>query len=125
MAEYDSNRPSDPSSSDSVYVTSKSCRYTDASIKMTEEEECVCVLNAGAKFLYVLPGFDVLGVELRHIQVKGFSKIGNSEEVFDLFIKNDMNLCRSYPSFMVIKDITVIEVGIKLCSNKFQCSQNT
>ena len=108
----DPNSPSDPSSSDSVYTTSKSCRYTDTSLRMTEEEECVGVLNAGAKFLYILPGFDVLGIELRHIQVKGFSKIGNSEEVFDLFIKNDANLCRSYPSSMVIKDIAVIQVSI-------------
>jgi len=57
------NGLSDPSSSDSVHVMPKSCQYTDASVKMTEEE-CVCILNAGAKFLYILPGFDVLQVEL-------------------------------------------------------------
>ena len=45
------------------------------------------MLSVGAKFLYVIPGFDVLGVELWHIQVKGFSKIGNPDGVFDIFIK--------------------------------------
>ena len=57
----------------SVYLMPKSGRYTDASIKLTEDDEFVCVLSVGAKFLYVIHGFDVLGVELRHIQVKGFS----------------------------------------------------
>ena len=106
----DSNRPSDPNC-DSVYLTPKSGRYTDGSIKLTEDDEFICVLSVGAKFLYVIPGFDVLGVELRHIQVKGFSKIGNPESVFDMFIKNDMSLCRLYPAHMVLRDVTIIKVG--------------
>jgi len=106
----DPNGPSDPLC-DSVYITSKSCRYTDDGIRLTEDEEFVCVVSAGAKFLYTIPGFDVLGVELRHIVVKGFMKIGNSEDVFDLFIKNDISLCRAYPSFMIIKDATIIKVN--------------
>lgn len=61
--EPDPNHPSDPNC-DSVYLTSKSGRYTDASIKLTEDDEFVCVLSVGAKFLYIIPGFDVLGVEL-------------------------------------------------------------
>ena len=56
-------------------------------MKLTEDDEFICVLSVGAKFLYIIPGFDVLGVALRHIQVKGFSKIGNPESVFDMFIK--------------------------------------
>ena len=79
-----------------VLIASKSCWYTDMSLSMTEEEECVCVVNAGAKF-------DVLGIELCHIQVKDFSKIDNSEEVFDLIVKNDTNLCRSYPYLWLSK----------------------
>ena len=82
----DSNRPSDPNC-DSVYLTPKSDHYTDGSIKLTEDNELICVLSVGAKLLYVIiPGFDVLGVELQHIQVKGFSKIGNPENVFIMFI---------------------------------------
>ena len=99
--ESDPNRPSDPSC-DSVYLASKSGRYTDTSIKLTEDDEFICVLYVGAKFLYVIPSFDVLGVELRHIQVKGFSKIGNPEDVFDMFIKNDISLSRIYPSHAVL-----------------------
>ena len=65
----------------------------------------------GAKFLYVIPGFDVLGVELRHIQVKGFCKMGNPEDVFDMFIKNDILLSRVYPH-VVLRDVTIIKVGL-------------
>jgi len=49
---------------DSVYATSKSCRYTDVSIKLTEDKELVCVLSVGAKFVYLIHEFDTLSVEL-------------------------------------------------------------
>ena len=114
----DPNRPLDPSC-DSVYLTSKSGRYTDASIKLTEDDEFVCVLSVGAKFLYVIPGFDVLGIELRHIQVKGFCKIGNPEDVFDMFIKNDILLSRVYPSHMVLRDVTIIKVRIAQSNHSY------
>ena len=107
--EPDPDHPSDPNS-DSIYLTSKSGQYTDASIRLTEDDEFVCVVSIGAKFLYVITGFDVLGVELRHIQVKGFSKIGKPEDMFDMFIKNDLSLSRSYPSHMVLRDVTIIKV---------------
>ena len=96
---------------DSVYLTPKSGHYTDGSIKLTEDDKLICVLSFGAKLLYVIPGFDVLGVELQHIQVRGFSKIGNPESVFIMFIKNDMLLCRMYPAHMVLQDVTIIKVG--------------
>ena len=75
----DSNRPSDPNC-DSVYLTPKSGHYTDGSIKLTEDNKFICVLSVGAKFLYVIPGFDVLGVELWHIQVKRFFQNWESRE---------------------------------------------
>ena len=62
------------------------------------------------KFLYVLPGFDILGIELRHIKVKGFGKTGNEEDIFDMFIKNDISLLRSYPAALIIKDLAVVIV---------------
>ena len=95
---------------DSVYVTSKPCRYKDVSIKLTEDEKLVCVLSIGAKFIYVIHEFDALSVELRHIQVKGLTKFGNLEEVCDVFIRNNISLYRTYPSFMIIKDVTIIKV---------------
>ena len=94
---------------DSVYVTTKCHRYTDVGI-LTEDKELVCVLSVGAKFLYVIHEFDALSVELRHIRVKGFTKFGDSEEVFDVFIRNNVSLCQIYPCFMIIKDATIIKV---------------
>ena len=83
--------PSDPNSM-SVYYTAKDLRYTKIAKEIIEDDQTACVLSAGTKFLYVLPGFDVLGVELCHLKVKGFGIIGN-EEVFDVFAKNDVSLC--------------------------------
>ena len=71
----------------------------------------VCVLSAGIKFLYVLPGFDVLGVELRHIKTKGWGKMGTEEQTYDIFIRNDVSLCRTYPTVMIVKDLTVVKVS--------------
>ena len=103
---HSSNRPLDPNC-DSVYLIPKSGRYTDGSIKLTEDDKFICVLSVGAKFLYIIPGFDVLGVELRHIQG---SKIGNPESVFDMFIKM---ICRRVDCtlHMVLRDVTIIKVG--------------
>ena len=72
------------------YSLSHVTRYTNDSIRLTEVD-FIRVLSIGARFLYLIPGFDVLGVELQHIQVKGFSKIENPENVFDI-IKNDLSL---------------------------------
>ena len=77
-----------------VYYTLPSVRYSNI-----------------AMLLFLLPGFDVLGIELCHVKVKGFAfgKIGN-EDTFDLFIKNDLSLYRSYPAALVIKDHTIVKV---------------
>jgi len=64
------------------------------------------------RFLYVIREFEILGVELRHVKVKGFGKIGAEEDVFDLFIKNDVSLCSSYPASLIITDIIVLKVYI-------------
>ena len=92
-----------------VYSTIPSFRYNNTAEELMCQD-AICILSPGSKFLYVLPGFDVLGVELRHIKVKGFGKIGNDEENFDLFVKNDSSLSRSYPSALIIKDLTVVKV---------------
>ena len=60
---HDSNCPSDPNC-DSVHLTPKCGHYMDDSIKLTEDDEFICVLYVGANFLYIIPCFDVLGVEL-------------------------------------------------------------
>ena len=93
-----------------VYLTAPSFRYSNIAKELTEGQEVTCILSAGMKFLYVLPGFDVLGIELRHIKVKGFGKTGNEEDTFDMFIKNDISLLRSYPAALIIKDLAVVMV---------------
>ena len=54
----DSCAPWDPSGM-GVYLTLPSFRYNDVVKELTEGKEVTCVLLAGMKFLYVLPGFDV------------------------------------------------------------------
>ena len=65
----DGNDPSDVHC-DGVYFTSKASRYSDISARITDDEVPVCVLTTvGDKFLYIIPGFDILEVELLHIKV--------------------------------------------------------
>ena len=66
------------------------------------------VLSVGEKFVYIIHEFDALSV---HIQVKGFTKFGDLEDVFDVFIRNNTSLFQTYPSFMVIKDATIIKLN--------------
>lgn len=69
----------------------------------------------------VLPGFDVLAVELRHIQVKGTSKIREEEGTYDLFIKNDLSLSRTCPSELLLKEVTVVKVNLLVSLILSQC----
>ena len=115
MADGDDARgPSDPDSM-GIYFALKEFRYTTAARDVTEGNDITCVLSVGMNFLYVLPGFDVLAIELRHLKVKGFPK-DNTENVYDVFIKTDASLCRSYPTGMIIKDLTIIKVQKSSCS---------
>ena len=68
------------------------------------------VLSLTPPFFYVIPNFDVLQVELRHMRVKGYDSNGE-EQVYDLFIRNDPSLCRPYPVCIVIKDGTLVKVS--------------
>ena len=82
-----------------------------------EEDDEVWVDSVGDPFMYVIPSFDVLAVELRLIRISGYSRIDGEEKHFDLFIKNHGSLCRPYPSLMTIKDYTLIEVSIAIKFN--------
>ena len=106
----DACAPWDPSSM-GVFLTLPSFRYSNVVKELTDYQETTCILSAGKRFLYVLPGFDVLGIELCHIIVKGFGKIGNEEDTFDMFIRNDISLLRSYPTAVIIKDLVVVKVS--------------
>jgi len=105
----DNNTPS-VAHCDSVYFTSKADRYENISARITDGEESVraCVLSTGNKFRYVIPGFDPIGVRLCPVKVS--LRIEDSVEIYDFFMKDDKSLCRSFPSEIVIKDITVVKV---------------
>ena len=107
----DPDAPSDDSSM-GVYFAPKSFRYSSIGEELTKNDHCLSVVAVGSKFLYVLPGFDVLAVEMRHIQTKGSGRIGKEEDTYDLFIKNDASLSRTYPCEMLIKDLSIIKVFI-------------
>jgi hypothetical protein len=75
----------------------------------SQVNDCFCVVSLGAPFKYVIPSFDVLEVEIRHMRVKGYNKDGE-EESYDFFIRNDPSLCRVYPVWMEVTDMTLIQV---------------
>ena len=106
----DACAPWDPSSM-GVYLTLPSFRYSIIAKELTEDQEITCILSVEKRFLYVLPGFDVLEIELRHIKIKRFGKIGNEEDTFNMFIRNDISLLRSYPTAVIIKDLVVVKVS--------------
>jgi len=55
-------------------------------------------LSVGVRFLYIIREFEALGIELHHVKVKEFGKIGAEEDVLDLFIINDVSLYRLCPA---------------------------
>ena len=62
--------------------------------------------------MYVIPSFDVIAVELRRMQIKGFDRRDDKEVKLDLFVRNDACLCRMNPSMMAIKDVVIIKVAM-------------
>ena len=107
--EVDTDAPSDPSSM-GVYFAPKEFRYNRVGSELTENEHYVSVLGVGSKFLYVLPGFDVLAIEIRHIQIRS-SRLGDKDNIYDLFIKNDALLSTKSPFELLLKEVTVIKVN--------------
>jgi len=75
-----------------------------------EKDDVVTVTFLGESFLYAIPSFDVLGVELRPAEIKGIIKSSGITKCYDLFIRDHPSLVREYPSTMTIKDVTVIKV---------------
>ena len=66
------------------------------------------MISIGEAFPYLIPSFAVLEVELRQMRIKGYTTVGD-EENYDVFIRNDPTLSRSYPVWMFIKD-GIVEV---------------
>ena len=68
-----------------------------------------CAITVGESFVYVIPGFAVLSVELRQMRIIWVQ----SEEVeatHDMFVRNDSSFCRSYPAWMTVKNVASVQV---------------
>ena len=76
----------------------------------SDEDDEAWVMSIGDPFMYVIPSFDVLAVELRQIQIKGYEREDGKETHLDLFIRNDTSICKTYHSLIRIKDVTVVQV---------------
>ena len=63
------------------------------------------VVSLGPPFSYVIPSFDVLAVELRQMVIVGQEE--GVEAHYDLFVRNNVSLRRSYPARMTVKDFVV------------------
>jgi len=76
----------------------------------SDKDDVVSVTAVGESFMYVIPNFDVFAIELRPVEINGYSMRRRATLTYDLFIRNHTSLDREYPSKLTIKDVTVIEV---------------
>ena len=90
----------------------QSVKESDPSLREVEEGEndYFCVLSVDPPFDYVISGFEVLSVVLRHILIQGTDPAGESK-VYDLFIRDDPSLDRAYPVPIEVEDYAYIDVS--------------
>ena len=92
-----------------VYVP-RGCRPEENAF--ADEDDELIVLSVGKTFLYLVPSLDnVLGLPLRHVKIRGYSRQDGKEIMYDVFIRNCCSLDRLYPAGMIVKDVAVIEVS--------------
>lgn len=101
MASY-SPSTSSPLSCVSVTRASSQCDVVGAEF---------CAITVGEPFVYVIPGFSVLSVELRQMRVKWTPSEEAAEATYDVFVRNDSSLCRVYPAWMSIKNAARVQVS--------------
>ena len=83
------------------------------------------VVSVGPPFQYVIPSFDVLAVELRQMRIVGRHQVTGVEKQYDLFVRNEASLCRSYPARMTVKDVLLIQVANSIryiCCQVYSCT---
>ena len=71
----------------------------------------VLVVCVGPPFLYTIPSFDVLAVEMRQIKVKTYSS-EDEEKHYDMFIRNLPSFTRLFPAWMAVRAATVVNVSL-------------
>ena len=65
----------------------------------------MCVIGLGVPVKFIIPSFDVLSVELRHMKIK-------EEECYDFFISSDSILSTLIsPEYIIIQDVTITKVS--------------
>ena len=67
------------------------------------------VLTISVPFQYIIPSFDVLSVELR--QMKITVTVDGVDSNYDLVVRHQPSLCRTYPARMTVKDFLIIDVS--------------
>ena len=75
-----------------------------------QPEDEFTVLSIGSPFHYIIPGFDVLSVELCQIRIAG--NMQGTGPIYDIFDKASST--RSCPAAMRVKDFLRIEVFLML-----------
>ena len=69
-----------------------------------------CAVTVGQPFVYVIPSFSVLSVQLRQMKIKWSPCEEAAEATYDVFVRNDSSLCRAYPAWMSVKNAARVRV---------------
>ncbi len=86
-----------------------------------KEDESWIILSVGQPFMYNIPNFEIMAIELRHIKVEVTNN--GPEACFDAFIRCDTGLCRSYPSTLSPKSVFAVQVlGTQYHVHGAQCT---
>ena len=75
-------------------------------------EESMTILSVGLSFEYIIPNFEVVKVHLRQARVEKENDQSGVDEHFDVFIRDDERLRRSYPTKVCVTDAFIIEVSL-------------
>ena len=67
-----------------------------------------CAVTVGQPFVYVIPSFSVLSVELRQMKIKWNPREEAAEATYDVFVR--ASLCRAYPAWMSVKNAARVQV---------------
>ena len=89
-----------------------SVKESDSSSRHERDEavkDYFSILSIGPPLEYVIPGFDVLAVQLRPIRIQGETPEGDPK-VYDVLIRDDPSLNRSYPTPLEVEEYTNIQV---------------
>ena len=93
----------------SVSITPLTARPSFVPGTENDPTDVVDALSLGPPFQYIIPGFDVLRVELRQLKVAFV--LDGVDRTIDLFVPNQSSLCHSYPARMTIKGFLVVDVS--------------